>query len=148
MAADSAAVAEGRRGRVLFTVLAERIFVGRRALGLWGGHERDDTPKGYPSSRAIFCAILTPMPTQVTFKGRKYLFFGESDGAGPIATARQYSRGDESYAYVTPNGTIMRLGRIIGSKSDLTFGRVVATPKSTTGSLAKVLASFMEGFPR
>lgn len=74
---------------------------------------------------------------KITFKGQEFLLFGDSEG--PIATAEQYTNGEVSYAYLNPNGDIMRLKEKIGTIADCVIGGEVDVPDMTKASIIKML---------
>lgn len=57
---------------------------------------------------------------EVLFKGKKYLFVGESlDEDAPICTKKEYRNGLCSYAHYYPKAGISRFGEKIGECSDI-----------------------------
>ncbi len=81
----------------------------------------------------------------IRFKGRKYLLIGSLDD-GAIATAKQYANGDCSYAYLMPDGKIMRYNEQIGTRDDLEFLGETDEPKTTLGSLWNVISKEGKGW--
>ena len=59
------------------------------------------------------------MTRRITFKGEEFLLVGENDGA--IATREQYENGLASFAYLLPDGKVMRFGQEIGTEADIRF---------------------------
>ena len=66
----------------------------------------------------------------IRFKGNTYILVEDA-----ITTPLDYKHGYPSYAYLCPNGKIMRYGNAIGKKEDILF----------TGKYKKVKPNFSEG---
>jgi hypothetical protein len=64
---------------------------------------------------------MRPMKV-IQFQGSEYVFTGESlSDEGPIATREQYENGLCSYAYLQPDGRILRYNNLIGHRSEITI---------------------------
>ena len=55
------------------------------------------------------------MMQHILFKGRKFILIDE----GPIATVKQYTNGEVSYAHLQQDGRILRYGEQIGVRADI-----------------------------
>lgn len=56
---------------------------------------------------------------QIQFKGKAYVLIGDIESGGAIATKKQYESGECSYAYLYPDGSIKRRGKVIGTKDEI-----------------------------
>lgn len=59
------------------------------------------------------------MTRRITFKGEEFLLVGGNDGA--IATQEQYENGLAAFAYLLPDGRVLRFGQEIGTEADIRF---------------------------
>lgn len=57
--------------------------------------------------------------TQIRLFGNDYLLIGSLEDGGPIATKEAYEKFECSYAYLMPDGKIMRFHEQIGSRDDI-----------------------------
>lgn len=58
---------------------------------------------------------------RVNFNGKEFLFIGDPDDNGAIATQEQYENFDQSAAHLFSDGVIRSYGVPIGKKEDLEF---------------------------
>ena len=56
----------------------------------------------------------------IRFQGNEYLLIGDMAHGGSIATKEQFENGECSYAYLKPDGTVMRFGDSIGHRDEIT----------------------------
>ena len=56
---------------------------------------------------------------QITLFGESYLLIGDMETGGPISTLEQYENFECSYAYLKPDGNIIRFGQVIGTREDI-----------------------------
>lgn len=57
----------------------------------------------------------------VKFKGKEFLFIGNPDDDGAIATKEQYENFEQSTAHLFADNVIRSFGREIGTRNDLEF---------------------------
>ena len=57
--------------------------------------------------------------TPVKLFGKDYILVGDLDLGGPIATMEQYKKFQLSYAFLNPDGNIVRFSEVIGTRDDI-----------------------------
>ena len=55
----------------------------------------------------------------IRFQGAEYLLIGTLERGGPIATREQYENGKCSYAFLEPDGDVMRFKDSIGHRDEI-----------------------------
>ena len=58
---------------------------------------------------------------RIRFQGNEYLLIGDFACGGPLATEEQYRNMSPSYAFLMPDGVVMRYGDSIGHRDEIEF---------------------------
>ena len=59
---------------------------------------------------------------KIKFKNQDFILMGDKEMGGSIATEHQYQNFEESFAYLTNDGRVLRYRQQIGTVDDIEFG--------------------------
>lgn len=76
---------------------------------------------------------------QIDLFGERYLLIGDMETGGAIATIEAYENFECSYAHLKEDGKIVRFGKVIGSREDITLSTVMVDAGQDLGALPNLL---------
>jgi len=85
---------------------------------------------------------------QIELFGQRYLLIGNLEEGGTIATREQYEEFECSFAYLQPNGDIMRFNEKIGTRKDIKVLNVEVDTdiKAEFGKVLDTIANYPTGW--